>query len=314
MEQFPGPWKLYLVLSLILPNIINSKIHHLRVQRDRRSSIELTHFGYALQGTLDVRISNFSAEYQDDQKVEGVPALAAISNGSIGFTFSKGDEVPEFVRTTPSDCLLDRRNEKYPGRQFYLPVVYFIFDLKTNTLKIERHGKDLIALEVCRTSDCKRTRARIAKENIKENSHGKVNMKRKVFKSWRAVTPKTKNKKPKKEKASSAELKNMFGTEKPASDSKNTTSSFVKSVTLATKKPLGTGSIEAITRPVKTSSSRINFPATKPVFSTSATKMIGSAVSSKKTGRGEDREWISGDAAGSSNGFSSGRKKYGRIV
>lgn len=223
-------WLLCLILNLF--SFVIGKIHHLNLQEDARASIELSHFGFTKQGTFDVRISNFTADFQPGSEEQGRTALDVVANYTIGFTFSKGDEVPEFVRTTPGDCLLWKRHDRLQMRK---NTVYFLLDLKSKTLKIERHGSDLMTLEVCRTSACKDEVTQLTKEDSFVKPQVSMFSKEDTVRK-RAVTEAASQGSAAKKPVDSKELKNVFGKEmKTGNVTAITSSSKGKFVTVLPK-------------------------------------------------------------------------------
>ncbi|PAV89804.1 hypothetical protein WR25_21629 isoform A [Diploscapter pachys] len=108
-----------------------SKIHRLVLRGDTRRNVILSSFGYAVEGTLDVAIQNFSVPDSIREKLDS--SENAEKAGTIGFSLSRGISISAGVGNNPYICQLQQTDQGFDA-------LFFFVDLPNKRLNIFRSG------------------------------------------------------------------------------------------------------------------------------------------------------------------------------
>uniref|UniRef100_A0A183IHN4 C2H2-type domain-containing protein n=1 Tax=Soboliphyme baturini TaxID=241478 RepID=A0A183IHN4_9BILA len=108
---------------------------------DKRPFIQLSNFGFLAHGYFYVQVANLT--------YPGFEGLSA--NDLIGFTFSKGDELPEAMNSNPNECFLEADDE--------YSAMLFLLDFGSGEVHIRYSGTAMNSLPLCfnkEVEDCVR--------------------------------------------------------------------------------------------------------------------------------------------------------------
>ncbi|XP_066293847.1 protein GPR107-like isoform X1 [Branchiostoma lanceolatum] len=131
--------RILLVISSFLWTSEGRK-HHLVLQSEKRSYVDLSTFGFLKGGTLSVQVTGFKVHVP-----KPLPNMDSMFGLSLDKTSSDG--ISNYLENTAEDCILNKVKE-VGGKDDDLTVVLFTFNLSNSTVTLRRIGDNLKALDI----------------------------------------------------------------------------------------------------------------------------------------------------------------------
>uniref|UniRef100_A0A8R1DNF3 Uncharacterized protein n=1 Tax=Caenorhabditis japonica TaxID=281687 RepID=A0A8R1DNF3_CAEJA len=110
---------------------ITAKFHHLALLADSRRNIIISEFGYGVNGTLNIGITNFKVPEKIKDSVDSTENADKL--GVIGFSLSLGSMITTGVGSNPHVCQLQQTDQGYDA-------IFFFADLPNKRLRVYRSG------------------------------------------------------------------------------------------------------------------------------------------------------------------------------
>ncbi|KAF7279732.1 protein GPR107 [Rhynchophorus ferrugineus] len=118
------PCKLFLINSILLWfTSVHARIHKLQIKNDARKYIGLSTFGFYQGGTLEVTLSNFNTQPENDSALFGFTLDRTVNDGLNPYLDSHQDV-----------CILERNITNSNNNEEF---IYFIMDFKNKQLKVK---------------------------------------------------------------------------------------------------------------------------------------------------------------------------------
>ncbi|XP_035685075.1 protein GPR107-like isoform X2 [Branchiostoma floridae] len=130
-------------ISLVISSFLwaaEGRKHHLVLQNEKRSYVDLSTFGFLKGGTLSVQVTGFKVH---------VPTPLPNMDSMFGLSLDKtsSDGISNYLENTAEDCILNKVKE-VGGKDDDLTVVLFTFNLSNSTVTLRRIGDNLKALDI----------------------------------------------------------------------------------------------------------------------------------------------------------------------
>ncbi|XP_078685664.1 protein GPR107-like isoform X2 [Branchiostoma floridae x Branchiostoma belcheri] len=131
--------RIFLVISTFLWASEGRK-HHLVLQGEKRSYVDLSTFGFLKGGTLSVQVTGFRVH---------VPTPLPNMDSMFGLSLDKtnSDGLSNYLENMSEDCIMNKVKQ-VGGKDDDLTVVLFTFNLSNSTVTLRRIGDNLKALDI----------------------------------------------------------------------------------------------------------------------------------------------------------------------
>ncbi|XP_019626091.1 PREDICTED: protein GPR107-like isoform X2 [Branchiostoma belcheri] len=131
--------RIFLVISTFLWASDGRK-HHLVLQGEKRSYVDLSTFGFLKGGTLSVQVTGFRVH---------VPTPLPNMDSMFGLSLDKtnSDGLSNYLENMSEDCIMNKVKQ-VGGKDDDLTVVLFTFNLSNSTVTLRRIGDNLKALDI----------------------------------------------------------------------------------------------------------------------------------------------------------------------